>query len=94
VADSEDWWFGSALTLWKRCSELEGFKELFEQLPWRDLDPDSALRFFNILGDIVYEELAEKKPKKKWLCIRQWAGHMLRTVEQVHVKYRHKALEP
>ncbi|MEN6438966.1 MAG: hypothetical protein ABFD97_10320 [Syntrophobacter sp.] len=93
VAGFEDWPRGSAMTLWKRCSELEGFKGLLEHLDWRSLDPRSAFTFFRILGDIVYEELGEKKRKTKWHAIRQSAHQMLGAVARVPVSYCPKFLE-
>ncbi len=93
VAVSPNWRPGPAMRLWKRCSELDGFKELLEKLNWHGLDPQSALRFFDMLGDIVYEELGEKKLKSKWLVIRRRAALMLEAVERVPIGYRPKILQ-
>lgn len=93
VSCAENWWGGKPLTLWKRCSELEGFRELLQQLQWRKLDPGSALKFVEILGDVLYEGLDEKKLQRKWMCIRKWACHMLEALVLVDEKYRSKALD-
>lgn len=93
VSVAENWWPRTPLILWKRCSELEGFRELLQQLKWRKLDPGSALKFIEILGDVLYEGLGEKKLKRKWQCIRKWACHMLEALVLVEQNYRSKALD-
>lgn len=93
VSGCEDWWDCAPMDFWKRCSELEGFKELLDYLDWRHLDPQSAFRFFRLLGRVVFEELGEKKLKRKWQCIRQHADFMLNSVKDIPVKYRPKMLE-
>jgi len=91
--DAEDWWPTSALTLWERCADLEGFKELPESLDWRRLDPQSACRLVHILVNVVYDELDEGDLRRKWCFLHEQADRLLRFIEQVDIAYRPKALD-
>ncbi len=92
VADAEDWCPASAMTLWERCSELDGLKELLDDPVWRRLDAQSASKLVHIFISVVYEELDDEALEQKWNFLRDRAMHLLEFVATTGRKYRPKAL--
>jgi len=93
VAGAEDSWSTSAMTLWERCSDLDGLKELLDDAAWRRLDAQSACKLVHILIGVVYEELDDETLEQKWSFLRDRAMQLLEFVTTTIRKYRPKALD-
>ena len=92
VHDAENWWPTSAMTLWERCSDLDGLKELLENPDWRRLDPQSVCELVHVFATLVYEELDDDALLRKWQLLRDRGPSLLALVEAIAPAYRPKAI--
>lgn len=92
VRQAERWYPGLALTLWRRCGQLEGLAEVLTTTDWTALAPDVALDLLALYLDQVHHDRSPAQQAAAWHLLRRQARAINDLLRAVPLAYQAKAV--